>query len=52
MAPALDFGDIFNKSIDLFKKGWLYGFLMQLFILIISLPFIIVLYAPFIAFRL
>jgi len=47
-APSLDFGDIFNKSIDLFKKSWVYGFLMQLFILIISLPFIIVLYAPFV----
>ena len=48
-APALDFGDIFNKSIELFKKSWLYGFLMELFILIISIPFIIVLYAPLVA---
>ena len=45
-APELDFGDIFNKSIDLFKKSWLFGFLMQLFVMIISLPFIIVLYVP------
>jgi hypothetical protein len=47
-APALDFGDIFNKSIDLFKKGWLYGLLLQLFVLIIMLPFIIILYVPFV----
>lgn len=45
-APALDFGDIFNKSIELYKKSWLYAFLLQLIVLIITLPFIIVLYAP------
>lgn len=48
-APSLDFGDIFNKSIELFKKGWLYGLLLQLFILVITLPFIIVLYVPLMA---
>lgn len=47
-APALDFGDIFNKSVELFKKSWLYGLLLQLFVLIITLPFIIILYAPFV----
>jgi len=47
-AKALDFGDIFNKSIELFKKSWLYGFLFQLIVLIITLPFIIVLYVPFV----
>jgi len=45
-AKQLDFGDIFNESIELFKKGWLYAFLLQLFILIVSMPLIIVLYAP------
>ena len=40
-AKALDFGDIFNKSIELFKKSWLYGFLFQLIVLIITLPFIV-----------
>lgn len=48
-APALDFGDIFNKSIELFKKCWLYAFLLELFILVITLPFIIVLYVPLMA---
>ena len=45
-APALTFEDIFNKSVELFKKGWLYGLILQLIILIITLPFIIVLYGP------
>ena len=45
-APALDFGDIFNKSIELFKKSWLYGLMLQLFVLAITMPFIIVLYGP------
>lgn len=45
-APALDFGDIFNKTIELFKKSWMYGLLLQLLILIITLPFIVVLYGP------
>jgi len=45
-APQLDFGDIFNKSVELFKKSWLYGFMLQLLVLIITLPFIIVLYGP------
>ncbi|MGM5469686.1 hypothetical protein ACS386_05365 [Flavobacteriaceae bacterium LMO-SS05] len=47
-APALDFGDIFNKSIELYKKGWLYGLLLQLFVLVITLPFFLVLYTPFV----
>lgn len=47
-APSLDFGDIFNKSIELFKKGWLYGFLLELFTIIIMMPFIIILYVPFV----
>ena len=45
-APALTFEDIFNKSVELFKKGWLYGLILELIILIITLPFIIVLYGP------
>ena len=47
-APQLDFGDIFNKSVELFKKSWLYGLLLELFILAIMMPFIIVLYGPFV----
>lgn len=47
-AKELDFGTIFGESIELFKKTWLQGFLLQLFTLIVMLPLIIVLYAPFI----
>lgn len=47
-AKPLEFGDIFDKSMELFKKSWLYGFLLELFILAITLPFIIVLYVPFV----
>ncbi|MEC3905562.1 hypothetical protein VOI54_00890 [Tamlana sp. 2201CG12-4] len=47
-AKALDFGQVFNDSIELFKKTWLQGFLLQLFTLIVMLPLIIVLYVPLI----
>lgn len=47
-AKALDFGTIFSESIELFKKTWLQGFLLQIFTLIVMMPLIIVLYAPFI----
>lgn len=44
----IDFGDIFNKSIELFKKVWVQGLLLQLFTLAAMLPIIIVVYLPFI----
>lgn len=47
-AKELDFGNIFSESIELFKKTWLQGFLLQLFTVIIMLPLIIVLYIPLI----
>jgi len=46
--PALDFGDIFNKSIELFKKSWAHGLVLQLISMVLVLPFIIVLYVPLI----
>lgn len=42
----LDFGIIFSESIELFKKTWVQGLLLQLFIIIVALPLIIVLYIP------
>ncbi len=45
-AKELDFGTIFSQCIELFKKSWLQGFLLQLFVLIIMVPFFIVLYVP------
>lgn len=47
-ARALDFGTIFNQSIALFKKSWLQGFLMQLFVMILMMPFFLVIYVPLI----
>ena len=47
-APDLDFGDIFNRSIELFKKTWVQGLLLQLFTVIVMLPLIIVFYIPFV----
>jgi len=47
-AKSLDFGDVFSNSIELFKKVWLQGFLLQLFTIIVMLPLIITIYVPFI----
>lgn len=47
-AKALDFGTILNESIELFKKTWLQGFLLQLFTVIVMMPLIIILYLPLI----
>lgn len=47
-ARDLDFGTIFSESIELFKKTWVQGFLMQLFTIIVMLPILIVFYIPFI----
>ncbi len=51
-SKALDFGTIFSNSIDLFKKTWVQGFLLQLFNLVIALPFILMIYVPLIGFML
>ncbi|WP_223548754.1 hypothetical protein [Aestuariivivens sp. NBU2969] len=48
-AKALDFGDIFNKSIELFKKVWLQGLVMLLLTFVLILPFYIIMYLPLIA---
>lgn len=45
----LDFGDVFTRSVDLFKKVWVQGILLQLFSVIVMLPIIIILYVPLIA---
>ncbi|MGB1308316.1 MAG: hypothetical protein ACPG6B_05365 [Oceanihabitans sp.] len=37
-AKQLDFGDIFNKSIELFKKVWLQGLVMLLLTMLLMLP--------------
>lgn len=45
----LEFGSIFNRSIELFKKVWLPGVLTLLLTLVTMLPFYIILYIPMIA---
>jgi len=45
----LEFGTIFSRSIDLFKKVWLQGFIILLLTFVVILPFYIVLYIPMIA---
>ncbi len=48
-AKALDFGDIFNKSIELFKKVWVQGLVMLLLTMVIMLPLYFIMYLPMIA---
>lgn len=47
-APSLDFGNIFSDSLELFKKTWIQGFLLQIFSMIIMLPLILIIYVPLI----
>ena len=48
-AKALDFGDIFNKSIELFKKVWVQGLVMLLLTMVMMLPLYLIMYLPMIA---
>ena len=48
-AKALDFGDIFSKSIELFKKVWLQGLVTLLLTFAMMIPFYIIMYVPLIA---
>lgn len=45
-AKELDFGDILSRSIELFKKGWVQGFLLILIVVLMALPFLFVIYMP------
>lgn len=45
----LDFGSIFSRSIELFKKVWLQGFITLLLTFVTILPFYVLFYIPFIA---
>lgn len=48
-ARDLDFGAIFNQSIELFKKVWVQGLVMLLLTIGLMLPFYLLLYLPLIA---
>jgi len=45
-AKDLDFGTVFNQAIELYKKVWVQGLLLQVFALLIMMPFIIMFYVP------
>ena len=46
-SKLIDFGDLFNESLSLFKKVWIQGLILQMFSIIIMLPFMISLYLPY-----
>lgn len=46
--PSLDFGGIINRSIELFKKVWVQGFITLLLTFVCISPLYIICYAPFI----
>ncbi len=48
-AKDLDFGDIFSKSIELFKKVWVQGLVTLLLTMVMMIPFYIIMYVPLIA---
>ncbi|WP_047544754.1 hypothetical protein [Psychroserpens sp. Hel_I_66] len=50
IAKQLDFGQILNDSIELFKKVWLQGFIMLMIMIAFVIPFVIVIYLPMVFF--
>ncbi len=42
----LDFGDIFSKSFDLFKKTWSQGFLFTILSILLIIPAVLIIYIP------
>lgn len=48
-SEPLDFGSIFNRSIELFKKVWVQGFVTLLLTMVCMLPFYLIIYIPLIA---
>tara|TARA_R110002033_G_scaffold62526_2_gene113287 strand:+ start:1139 stop:1924 length:786 start_codon:yes stop_codon:yes gene_type:complete len=45
-AKALDFGTIFNQSIELFKKVWVQGLVVLLLNMVLAMPFVMIIYIP------
>ncbi|SDH08973.1 hypothetical protein [Winogradskyella thalassocola] len=45
-ANALDFGIIFNQSIELFKKVWVQGLVTLLLNMVLAIPVIMIVYIP------
>ena len=46
-SKSIDFGDLFNETLGVFKKVWVQGLLLQLFSILVMLPFIVVFYVPY-----
>ncbi|WP_033960910.1 hypothetical protein [Psychroserpens jangbogonensis] len=49
-AIQLDFGQIFNESIELFKKVWVQGLIIMLLTMAFAIPLIFLIYIPLIGF--
>ena len=47
-AKALDFGTLFNQSIELFKKVWVQGLVVMLLNMVLAMPFMMIIYIPLI----
>lgn len=45
-AKALDFGTIFNQSIELFKKVWVQGLVVLLLNMVLAIPIVMIIYIP------
>lgn len=45
-SPELDFGNIFDESINLFKKVWLQGLVMNLLTIVLTIPCVFIIYIP------
>jgi len=48
-SPPVEFGTVFNNSVELFKKVWLQGFLTLVLTFASILPFYLLIYLPMIA---
>jgi hypothetical protein len=46
-SKSIDFGELFNESLGVYKKVWVQGFLLQLFSTLVMLPFIVSFYLPY-----
>ena len=49
-AKELDFGSIFQRSLDLFKETWVQGLILTLISIAITLPLIMLIYIPMIVY--
>lgn len=47
-AKDLDFGDLFNRSIELFKKVWVQGLVTLLLNMVLAIPVMLMIYIPLI----